>query len=84
MLEPSSMKSFRCLFTYEKEIIMSEITKDFLWDYLVDQGVATEEELQLVTCINGFSVETLNDVIYARTGYRNYYQLAEEEEEEGI
>ena len=61
---------------------MSEITKDFLWDYLIEQGVATEEELQLVTCINGFSVETLNDVIYARTAYRNYYQLADIEEEE--
>ena len=63
---------------------MSEITKDFLWDYLVEQGVATEEELQLVTNINGFTVETLNDVIYARTGYRDYFQLADiEEEEEG-
>ena len=61
---------------------MSEITKDFLWDYLVEQGVATEEELQLVTNINGFTVETLNDVIYARTGYRDYFQLADIEEEE--
>lgn len=61
---------------------MSEITKDFLWDYLIEQCVATEDELQLITNINGFSVETLNDVIYARTGYRDYYQLADIEEEE--
>ena len=61
---------------------MTEITKDFLWDYLVEQGVATEEELQLVTNIIGFTVETLNDVIYARTGYRNYCQLADIEEED--
>ena len=61
---------------------MTEITKDFLWDYLAEQGVATEEELQLVTNINGFTVETLNDVIYARTGYRDYFQLADIEEEE--
>ena len=61
---------------------MSEITKDFLWDYLVEQGVATEEELRLISDINGFSIETLNDVIYARTGYRDYYQLADIEEEQ--
>ena len=40
-----------------------------LWDLIVEYGVATEEELQLVTSINGYSLEALIDVIYARTGY---------------
>ena len=40
-----------------------------LWDLIVEYGVATEEELQLVTSINGYSLETLTDVIYVRTGY---------------
>ena len=40
-----------------------------LWDLIVEYGVATEEELQLVTSINGYSLEALVDVIYARTGY---------------
>ena len=40
-----------------------------LWDLIVEYGVATEEELQLVTSINGYSLEALTDVIYVRTGY---------------
>ena len=49
------------------------------WDWLLDAGIATEEELQLVTDINGYSIETLNDVLYARTGYREEEQLEDEE-----
>jgi hypothetical protein len=50
-----------------------------MWDWLLDTGIATEEELQLVTDINGYSIETLNDVLYARTGYRDQEQLEDEE-----
>lgn len=49
------------------------------WDWLIDTGIATEKELQLVTDINGYNLETLNDVLYARTGYREQEQLDEEE-----
>ena len=52
------------------------------WDFLVDTAIATEQELHLVTCINGYSMESLNDVIYVRTAYRNVEQLQEEETEE--
>lgn len=52
---------------------MNDLAK--IWDYIVETGVATEEELRLVTDINGYSEETLNDVIYARTGYRDIEQL---------
>jgi hypothetical protein len=52
------------------------------WDYLVDKGIATEKELQLITDINGYNMESLNDVIYAKTAYRNAEQLQEEENEE--
>lgn len=55
----------------------NEIEK--IWDYLVESEIATEEELNLITCINGYSVETLNDVIYARTGYRSLDQLIDNE-----
>jgi len=48
------------------------------WDYLVDYGIATEDELSLVTSINGMNTETINDVIYARTGYHDLEQLKEE------
>ena len=45
--------------------------RDELWDYLLETQLATEEELQLVTSINGFSLETLESILYARTAYRS-------------
>lgn len=48
------------------------------YDFIIEYDIATESELTLVCCINGRSVETLNDVIYARTGYRNIEQIKEE------
>jgi hypothetical protein len=50
-----------------------------IWEYIIEHEIATEEELQLITDINGYKEETLNDVLYARTGYRNIEQLIEEE-----
>ena len=41
------------------------------YEALIEAGVATEGELALVTTINGYSLETLEDVLYARTGYRD-------------
>ena len=49
-----------------------------IWDCLLDYNIATEEELKLVTNINGYNIESLESVIYARTGYRNIEQLQEE------
>lgn len=49
-----------------------------LWDYLINSGIATEQELRLITDIIGYSTDTLNEVIYARTGYRDYEQLINE------
>ena len=46
-----------------------------VWDLLIEYGVATQEELGLITCINGYNRDTLNDVIYARTGYRDIEQM---------
>ena len=53
-----------------------------MWDTIVEEyGIATWEELELITAINGYNEDTLNDVIYVRTGYRNIEQLLEEEQE---
>ena len=38
------------------------------YEALIEAGVATEEEL---ANINGYSLETLEAVLYARTGYRD-------------
>ena len=46
-----------------------------IWDAIVEHGIATEEELELVTAINGYHDDALNDVIWVRTGYRNIEQL---------
>ena len=48
-----------------------------MWDAIIMYGIATEEELILVTSINGYREETLNDVIYIRTGYRDIKQFLE-------
>ena len=52
-----------------------------LWNEIVNDEIATEDELRLVTDINGYNEETLNDVIYARTGCRDIEQFLEEIEE---
>lgn len=51
-----------------------------LYNAILFYGIASEETLQVITDINGYSVETLNDVIYATTGYRNIEQFKEYEE----
>ena len=49
-----------------------------LWDELLLNELFTYEELRLLTNINGSSVETLNDAIYARYGYRDLKQMMED------
>ena len=46
--------------------------------FLEEEGIATREEIDLVTKINGYNLETINDIIYVRTGCRDYEQLLEE------
>lgn len=55
---------------------MNNEVKD-LWDYLLDNGITSEETLQVVTNINGYNIDTLNDVLYATTGYRSLEQIEE-------
>lgn len=50
---------------------------DKLWDRIVNAGIASEDTLRVITAINGYSVETLNDVIYAVSGLRNWKQYKE-------
>ena len=50
-----------------------------IWDYILENGIATEETLKVVTSINGYSEEALNDLLYAVTGYRYMEQIEDEE-----
>jgi hypothetical protein len=61
----------------EKTMTQDEKMKQ-MWDYLVETVIATDDELKLVTNIAGYTVETLEDVLYARTGYRSVEQLESE------
>lgn len=53
------------------------------WDYLVGNEIATEDELDLVTSINGYNEETLDDVLYVRTGYRSLDQYKDDMDDYG-
>jgi hypothetical protein len=50
-----------------------------VYTYLIDNELFTEKELELITNINGYSIDTLNACIYARFGYHSLEQLQEEE-----
>jgi hypothetical protein len=47
-----------------------------MWDTLTENGVS-EDTLQIITNINGYSAETLNSVCYAKFGY---HDVAEDNE----
>lgn len=64
------------------------------YDYLVNYEIATGDEIDLVTTINGYNEKALDDILFVRTGYRdleqylmyedkeNYKEFFEDDEEE--
>lgn len=59
-----------------------ELDEDQMYAYLSDVLGVSEEALSLVTHIDGYSRETLNDILYAKTGYRSFKQYMEAEDPE--
>lgn len=57
-------------------VMRSEV--DEAWDYLVDNGLVSEEALQLVVAVNGYTMQTIDDVCYAVAGM-DFEQLIEED-----
>lgn len=53
-----------------------------LWQNLVDFGIATEDELSLITAINGYNIEALEDVLYVRTSFESWDAYMDELNEE--
>lgn len=45
-----------------------------MWDKLIEMGVS-EETLQIVTDINGYNQQTMEDILYAKFGYRSFDQF---------
>ena len=50
------------------------MNKDEMWEVLLELGVS-EQTLQIVTSILGYSEETMEDVLYAHTRYKYFDQL---------
>ena len=53
-----------------------------LWDYITDCEIATENEICLITSINGTNLDTFESILYSRTGYRSLDQIKECEEDD--
>lgn len=52
------------------------------YDYMLEYEICSEETLDTITSINGYSEETLNDILYAKSGYRDIEQYLEYEDRE--
>lgn len=52
------------------------------YNYLVESGIVSEETLDVVTAINGYNEEALDDVLYVKSGYRDIEQYLEYEDRE--
>ena len=50
-----------------------------LWDYILETELATEDEISLITAINGTNLEAFESILYVRTGYRSLEQILERE-----
>lgn len=56
------------------------MTVDDMLDILITFEIASEEAIHLVTCINGYSKETMLNILYAQTGYRDFETFLEVED----
>ena len=52
---------------------------DDMWDCLIKMVGISEETLNIVCAIDGNNQNTLEAVLYATTGYRNFDQLIEQD-----
>lgn len=52
------------------------------YNYLIDYEIVSEETLDTITSINGYNEETLNDVLYCKSGYHDIEQYLEYEDKE--
>ncbi len=48
------------------------------YNFITENNIATEKEVNLVTDISGYSESTFLAIVYARTGYRSYEQLLDD------
>ena len=46
----------------------------YMFDYIIENEIATSEELKLVMSINGYNEQTLTRVLGVRTGFDSFEQ----------
>ena len=56
------------------------MTLDKYKSYLIDNLNISEDTIDCVTSINGYNEDTLNNILYYYTGYRNIEQYTEYED----
>jgi len=49
-----------------------------MYDTILELELCTVEELELVTSINGFNEQAINDIVYVRAGYLTLDQYVEQ------
>jgi hypothetical protein len=50
------------------------------YNYLIESGIANDQTLEVITSINGSNTDTLDDILYCLTGYRDIMQYLEAED----
>lgn len=51
-----------------------KMNKEMMWEILLNSGVS-EQTLQVVTDINGYTESSMHDILYAVFGLRNFDDL---------
>lgn len=46
-------------------------------DFIIENELATQESIDLCGCVAGYNEDTLNGIIYAKTGFHDVEQLYE-------
>ena len=71
-------KGIETMEKYNKNYGSMTEEENIIWDFILDECIATEEELQLVCKINGTSKKTFEQIIYCRTGFNTFEQIKED------
>ena len=50
-----------------------------LWDFMVDSEIATENEIGVACHFGGRSLDTLESLLFYKTGYHSLEQMSEED-----
>jgi hypothetical protein len=67
---------------YHKIKGVKKMTLQYFYDWLKDNGIFTQAELELITHMNGYNIDTLNLAVYSRCGYQTVQDLINDSKQE--